>query len=171
MSLKLCTIGFAGKTAEEFFLLLESAGVRSVIDVRENRIGQLSGYAKFPDIAFFLERVAGIAYQHDALLAPTPEIRKRYRDTKDWAAYEKSFLELMGERGFPGTYCLNGGEAVAFLCSEPGAERCHRRLVVELLATQLRAKGTIVQIQHLALEKERPARKKRGCDHGGAHPD
>src|SRR5712691_12718499 len=53
MNSTLCTIGFAGKTAEEFFRLLQEAGVTKVIDVRENRGGQLSGFAKFPDVAFF----------------------------------------------------------------------------------------------------------------------
>ena len=60
----ICTIGFAGKTAEEFFRLLQRAGVKKVIDIRENRTGQLSGFAKYPDIVFFLEHVAGIAYAY-----------------------------------------------------------------------------------------------------------
>jgi len=160
---KLCTIGFAGKTAEEFFYLLKQGEVRTVIDVRENRIGQLSGYAKFPDIAFFLERVGAIAYRYEPALAPTPEIRKRYRGTKDWPGYEAGFLALMQERGFPGGYSLEGGGgAVAFLCSEPGPERCHRRLVAELLAERWRAQGEAVEVEHLVKpEVPRGATRKR----------
>lgn len=45
MQRKICTIGFAGKTAEEFFSLLSAAGVKLVVDIRENRVGQLAGYA------------------------------------------------------------------------------------------------------------------------------
>jgi len=168
---KLFTIGFAGKSAEQFFALLTRAGVRTVIDVRENRIGQLSGYAKFPDIAFFLERVAGIAYRYEPRLAPTPEIRKRYRETKDWPGYEKSFLELMRERGFPGECFLDGGDALAFLCSEPGAERCHRRLVAELLAGRWRELGEVATIEHLALEEPRVLGKKKRRANGGVNPD
>ncbi len=48
----LCTIGFTGKTAEEFFTLLTNAGVRQVIDIRQNRSGQLSAFAKHPDLAY-----------------------------------------------------------------------------------------------------------------------
>jgi len=171
MARKLCTIGFAGKTAEEFFRLLEGAGVRTVIDVRENRVGQLSGYAKFPDIAFFLERVAGIGYRHEPLLAPTPEIRKRYRETKDWAGYEQSFLELMRARGFPGNYSLDGEQPVAFLCSEPGAERCHRRLVAELLAARRREQGEVTEIEHLVAEKASGKGKRKRRGNGGADPE
>lgn len=158
----LCTIGFAGKTAEEFFRLLEEDRVRTLIDIRENRAGQLSGYAKFPDIEFFLERVGGIGYRYEPGLAPTPEIRKQYRETKDWPGYETAFLALMRERGFPASFPpVNGEGAVAFLCSEPGPERCHRRLVAELLAEHWRAQGEVAEIRHLVQPKPARGRAKR----------
>jgi hypothetical protein len=69
MQYLLCTIGFAGKTAQEFFALLEEAGVERLIDIRQNRGGQLSGYAKHPDLAYFLHKIAGIDYVHEPLLA------------------------------------------------------------------------------------------------------
>ena len=66
----LCTIGFTGKTAEEFFTLLSNAGVQQVVDIRQNRSGQLSGFSKHPDLCFFLKKIAGIEYLHEPLLAP-----------------------------------------------------------------------------------------------------
>ncbi|MGB6686117.1 MAG: hypothetical protein WBH24_20865, partial [Candidatus Acidiferrum sp.] len=62
MDIFLCTIGFTGKTAEEFFQLLEAARVEKVIDIRQHREGQLSGFAKHPDLGYFLEKVARIGY-------------------------------------------------------------------------------------------------------------
>ncbi len=157
----ICTIGFAGKTAEQFFSLLTQAGVRCVVDVRENRGGQLSGYAKYPDLAFFLERIAKIAYAHEPLLAPTPEMRKAYRKTKDWPQYESAFLALMRDRGFPGSVELPVSTGtLALLCSEPGPEKCHRRLVAELLAENLRKRGLEVQVRHLVTEKARLKKRK-----------
>lgn len=154
----ICTIGFAGKTAEEFFRLLQEAGVKKVIDIRENRGGQLSGFAKFPDLAFLLDRIAGIDYAYEPALAPSPEIRKAYRETKDWAAYESAFLQLMRERGVPEQIDGAGYEgAVALLCSEPEPEKCHRRLVADLLAAHWRKLGHTVEIIHMFLAK--PARK------------
>ena len=91
----LCTIGFTGKTAEQFFTLLTDAGVRQVIDIRQNRSGQLSGFSKHPDLSFFLKKIAGIEYLHDPLLAPPPELLKNYRRTKDWPSYETDFLAVM----------------------------------------------------------------------------
>ena len=161
MEIKLCTIGFAGKTAEEFFALLTSAGVRTVIDIRQNRIGQLSGFAKFPDIAFLLDRVAGIGYRHEETLAPTPEILKAYRASRDWPGYEAAFLGLMKERRVPEQIPVAGFAGVAaLLCSEPGPEKCHRRLVAELLADYWSEENHTVEIHHL--RNERPVRDKRG---------
>jgi len=162
MELTLCTIGFAGKTAEQFFSLLAEAGVRRVVDIRENRIGQLSGFAKHPDLAFFLERLASIEYVYEPRLAPIPELRKAYRATKDWPQYEAAFLALMRDRGFPGAVevPVEGG-TLALLCSEPGPEKCHRRLVAELLAKHLGDQGHAVHVRHLVTEKTAPKKKRK----------
>lgn len=162
MSITICTIGFAGKSAEQFFSLLTEAGVRRVVDIRENRSGQLSGYAKHPDLAFFLERIAGIEYVHEPRLAPAPKMRKTYRQGKDWGQYETAFLQLMRERGFPQSVELPVSDGIlALLCSEPGPEKCHRRLVAELLAENLRQQGLEVQVRHLVTEKVRPKKRRK----------
>jgi len=173
MQITICTIGFTGKTAEDFFRLIEQAGVRKLIDIRESRIGQLAGYAKHPDLEFFLQRIAGIGYAHAPELAPSREIRKAYQATKDWPAYEKSFLTLMRERGVPKSQPPEKfGKNFALLCSEPGPEKCHRRLVADLLAGHWSAMGHAVEIKHLVIDKSRKKsgrRKKRGAD--GTHPE
>jgi uncharacterized protein (DUF488 family) len=162
MHITLCTIGFAGKTAEEFFRLLTEAGVKKVIDVRENRGGQLSGYAKHPDLAFFLDRIGGIAYEHEPRLAPSHEIRKAYLATRDWLQYEPAFLALMRERDIPASLHAAAFEGtVALLCSEPGPEKCHRRLVADLCAAQWQAQGHTVEIRHLVSAPPPSARKRR----------
>jgi uncharacterized protein (DUF488 family) len=162
MEITICTIGFAGKTAEQFFTLLSQAGVKAVIDVRENRIGQLSGFAKYPDIEYLLDKISGVAYAHEPRLAPSVEIRKAYRETKDWSLYETSFLQLMRERGIPQNLePVDFSETFGLLCSEPGPEKCHRRLVADILAEHLRSKGHAVQVQHLETAKrEKPKRGK-----------
>lgn len=149
----LYTIGFAGKTAEEFFLLLERAGIQRVVDIRENRIGQLSGFAKYPDLAFFLQRLAQIKYQAEPLLAPSAEIRKSYRSSKNWDEYEAAFLALMKERGVPEILRVEDYEGrSALLCSEPTPEKCHRRLVADLLSTYWNTMGHELDVRHLVAE-------------------
>ncbi len=168
MNSTLCTVGFAGKTAEEFFRLLKDVGVTKLIDVRENRGGQLSGFAKFPDIAFFLGRLGGITYEHEPLFAPSPEIRDAYRASKDWSAYETAFFELMRQREIPARCEPSRFEGtIALLCSEPTAEKCHRRLLADLLAEKFNGAGHSVKVCHLSIEppspKLRKARKKKAA--------
>src|SRR3981189_2319327 len=98
MRRRLCTIGFTGKTAEEFFALLRNAGVHSVIDVRHNRTVQLSAFAKHPDLEVFLGQMGTLGYRREPLLAPTPELRKSYQEERDWPAYEGRFLRLLKQR-------------------------------------------------------------------------
>ena len=43
-----------------------------VYDVRLHNTSQLAGFAKADDLAYFLEKIGGIKYQHQPLLAPTP---------------------------------------------------------------------------------------------------
>lgn len=158
----LCTIGFAGKTAQEFFALLEAAGVEQLIDIRLNRGGQLSGYAKDPDLAYFLQKIARIAYVPEPLLAPTPELLKTYRKSRDWPAYETAFLTLMKDRGVPETVdTANWPFKVALLCSEAGPEKCHRRLVADLLAARWRSEGHDVEIRHLISPRAKPGKARR----------
>jgi hypothetical protein len=47
--MKLCTIGFTRKSAQEFFGLLRKAGVARVVDVRLNNVSQLAGFTKARD--------------------------------------------------------------------------------------------------------------------------
>jgi uncharacterized protein (DUF488 family) len=166
MEILLCTIGFAGKTAEEFFALLQGAGVEKVIDTRQNRGGQLSGFAKHPDLAYFLQKVARIAYTHEPQLAPAPDLLKTYRSNKDWSAYEAGFLKLMRDRRVPQSLDTSAWPSkVALLCSEPGPEKCHRRLVADLLAAHWRAQSHSVEIRHLIASRAKSSRSPRKKAH------
>jgi uncharacterized protein (DUF488 family) len=162
MDILLCTIGFAGKTAEEFFRLLEQAQVEKLIDIRLNRGGQLSGFAKHPDIEYFLQKVAGIGYSHEPQLAPTSELLDTYRQTKDWPAYENDFLALMHGRGVPQAFHAEAWPARAtLLCSESGPEKCHRRLVADLLSAHWGAQGHSVEIRHLIATRSKSSKTRR----------
>ena len=159
----LCTIGFTGKTAEDFFDLLRHAEVQSVIDVRQNRTGQLSAFAKYPDLEFFLRQIGNIGYRHEPLLAPSPELRKSYQEGKDWAAYEEGFLNLLKQRAVPQSLDTSSWPAnVALLCTEAGPEKCHRRLVAEVLAEHWGAAGDDVEVRHLVSSTRRGKREQSG---------
>ncbi len=134
--MKLFTIGFTQKTARQFFELLRENGIERVIDIRLHPDGQLAGFSKRDDLAYFLDVLNGCDYRHILGLAPSDEILKAYRSDHDWPKYAQAFEALMDERGIPETLDRNlfAAKTCCLLCSEPTAEKCHRRLVAERLA-------------------------------------
>ena len=143
----LFTIGFTQTTAEHFFDRLERAGVRRVLDVRLNNASQLAGFAKGRDLPFFLRRILGAGYSHETRLAPTKDILDGYKKgTIEWVEYERRFLELLARRAPENGLKLSDLDGTCLLCSEPTAERCHRRLVAEYLDGRL---GGSLAIVHL----------------------
>jgi uncharacterized protein (DUF488 family) len=145
--MEIFTTGFTQKTAATFFETLKKAGIRQLLDIRLNNSSQLAGFAKRPDLAYFLNEICAAAYLYEPLLAPTQEILDRYRkEKKGWPNFEKEMLVLLSERKIeekidPALF----EKPTVLLCSELTAEHCHRRLVAEYLQQHW---GNI-QITHL----------------------
>lgn len=145
-TLRLFTIGFTQKHAEQFFTTLTAAGVRRVVDVRLNNSSQLAGFTKRSDLPFFLERIGGIGYVHLPDLAPSQAIFDAIKKRGgDWAVYEREFLALLDERPVAETIAPAIADGDCLLCSEAAPEQCHRRLVAEYLRDR---RGNI-EILHL----------------------
>jgi uncharacterized protein (DUF488 family) len=134
--MKLYTIGFTGKPASRFFELLATNGVERVVDIRLRPGGQLSGFAKGGDLAWFLRRLNDCDYVHLPQLAPSEELLNDYRKDHDWQSYIPRFEALMDERDIPNALdrASFAAQASCLLCSEATPEQCHRRLVAERLA-------------------------------------
>jgi uncharacterized protein (DUF488 family) len=132
--MKIYTIGFTKKTAEDFFETLRVSGASRLVDVRLNNVSQLAGFAKKQDLAYFLGRICSMDYLHLPLLAPTQDILDEYKKLKgDWQVYERSFLNLMRERRIEQTVSQEALADACLLCSEDKPDQCHRRLVAEYL--------------------------------------
>jgi len=135
--MKIYTIGFTQKSAKDFFELLQSHRVHTLVDIRLNPGGQLAGFSKQGDLPYFLTKLAdNCQYVHELRLAPTKEILVNYRTDGDWARYVRRFEALMDERHIPGAIDRSMFEHhdCCLLCSEPTPEQCHRRLVAERMA-------------------------------------
>jgi uncharacterized protein YeaO (DUF488 family) len=121
--------------------------VETVIDTRRRPDSPLSGYARKRDLPFILAQSA-IGYEHKPELAPPDDLLDRYRQDKDWPAYVGEFEErVLNSRAAEATMreLLMRTKTLALLCSEPTAERCHRRLVAERMKTFAPA----LKIRHL----------------------
>ena len=130
----LFTIGFTKTTAEEFFAKLRDAGVKTVLDARIHRDGQLSGFAKLPDLRYFLTELARSGYEPLTSLAPTASLLKSYRDKElSWEQYAQAYRKLLEERQpdrqIDPALLAHG----CLLCSEKSPDKCHRRIAAEYL--------------------------------------
>jgi uncharacterized protein (DUF488 family) len=138
------TIGFTKTTAADFFERLLKADIKTVVDVRLHNTSQLAAFAKADDLAYFLDRIGGIQYVHQPLLAPTDPMLKSYKKEKqDWRLYEEQFLRLMSEREIEKRFTPEAFNGACLLCSEATPHHCHRRLVCEYLNERWCGKLTV----------------------------
>lgn len=132
--MKVFTVGFTKKSAEEFFVKLRNSGAKRVVDVRLNNVSQLAGFTKKTDLKFFLNEICRMDYQHILDLAPTHDLLSAYKKKNiQWIDYEQRFLELMRERKVEASVPKSAIDDSCLLCSEEMPDRCHRRLVAEYL--------------------------------------
>ena len=132
--MEIATIGFTNKSAEKFFSLLRQAQVRTLIDVRLNNISQLAGFAKKPDLRYFLSELLGAQYVELRELAPEKDMLKRYQAKElTWDSYAGGYIELLGKRRVENNLDIDLFDHGCLLCSEDKPHRCHRRLAAEYL--------------------------------------
>lgn len=139
--ISLYNIGFTQKTAEEFFEKLKAKRIDCLIDIRLNPNGQLSRFAFEKDLHYFLEKlVDGCKYVHRIDLAPKKELLKEVRDkdnpmSRNYKLFEIAFNKQLENYSNIRNFVNQFGkyERVVLLCSEPTIEKCHRRLVSDML--------------------------------------
>lgn len=132
--MKIYTIGFTKKTLEDFISRLKKSNIQRIVDIRLNNSSQLAGFAKSHDLEFILKQF-GIEYISVKNLAPDKALLDKYKKDKNWEEYAANFEVLMNRRNAKKT--LNDlqldKKTSCFLCSEDKPEKCHRRLVAEML--------------------------------------
>lgn len=146
----LFNIGFTQKTAEEFFEKLRINKIECLIDIRLNPNGQLSRFAFEKDLPYFLDKlVGGCKYAHRIDFAPKKELLMQVRDkanpmSKDYKLFEVAFNKQLKTESHINDFVTKFGKysRVVLLCSEPTTEKCHRRLVSDML---LRIFGTEIK--------------------------
>lgn len=139
--MNLYTIGFTQKNAETFFGLLDASHIQCLVDVRLNPNGQLSRFAFEKDLPFLLEHlVHGCQYSWRPDLAPTSDMLKEVRTkgtpmNADYEEFARVFKDHVRRSSNIGNFADAYGDFdnVCLLCSEPTTEKCHRRLVGEVL--------------------------------------
>jgi uncharacterized protein (DUF488 family) len=142
----LYTIGFTKKKAEKFFELIKKNNIKYLVDIRLNNVSQLAGFAKRDDLKYFLKQICNCEYRHMPEIAPTKEILDGYKKKQiSWDEYVVQYNTLIKKRIIESKLSLSELDGSCFLCSEPTADMCHRRLAAEYLKKQYKE----LKIKHL----------------------
>lgn len=144
--INLFNIGFTQKNAKDFFGIIKANKIDCLVDVRLNPNGQLSRFAFEKDLPFFLSELAnGCKYKHRIDLAPTKELLKEVRDkscpmSKDYKLFEVAYRKQLESKSNISNFVEEFGiyENVVLLCSEATNEKCHRRVLSDMLLEKYR---------------------------------
>ena len=128
--MKLYTIGYGGRSPDEFMELITCHGVRAVVDVRLRPDRSSMGtYVRAKDphkgIEGWLDR-AGVQYFSFI------ELGNLFLAFDDWQIRYRNLMERAGDllterlREVPPPFCL--------MCAEKSADRCHRAILASYLA-------------------------------------
>lgn len=125
----LYTLGYEGFDIGAFVARAKTAGVATIVDVRELPLSRKKGFSK----SSFREALAaaGIAYFHVPALGCPRDIRDRYKQDGDWAAYSKAFLAYIATQDatLRELVKLSKATAACLVCFEADYTMCHRTYV------------------------------------------
>ena len=148
------TIGYEGATLDTLTAALTSAGVKTLIDVRDRPYSRKPGFSK-PSLSTAMER-AGLRYVHLGALGTPPEGREAAH-----AGRRDVFHRIMKARldATEGQGSLAQAAALAksqgpicLLCLERDPAACHRSLIADRLMRRTR-----LPVRHLAIGKNHSA--------------
>ena len=132
---RLSTIGYEGKTLDEFLDALANAGVERVIDVRAVAASRRPGFSKIALSGALAER--GIDYLQLRALGTPKAGREAARSGNAElmrAIYAEHLETPEAELGLEQANAAAAERHSALLCYEADASGCHRALVAERLA-------------------------------------
>ena len=133
----LFTIGYEGKTANEFLGELEEAGVELLIDVRAIAASRRPGFSKNLLAASVRER--GVDYVHFRALG-TPaagrEAARKGHIAEMRRIYAGQLETPEAQLAFEQALAAASERRSALLCYEADAAGCHRRMLAERMAAR-----------------------------------
>jgi uncharacterized protein (DUF488 family) len=135
------TIGYTGRKFEELLAALIAAGVRTLVDIRQNAVSMYRPEMSKNNLSRSVE-AHGIRYVHLPELGVPRDIRAKAigAGTRDviWSWYDEHVVEPFVGRNLH--WFLNAVEhPVAMMCTEIDPSECHRhRLFVALEGNGLR---------------------------------
>ncbi len=140
---KTWTIGYEGRTIDQFLGILKESGIKQVIDVRERPFSRKNGFSK-GILSDGLWKVM-ILYHHIPELGTPQALRKSMKNGGSLERLLKGYARHLGENepAYELLSKLITARASVILCFEKDYTECHR----QVLAAKLEADG--FQVGHL----------------------
>lgn len=144
----LCTIGYEGRTLEDYLNRLIQDGVTLLCDVRRNPLSRKYGFSK-GTLSKVCEGV-DIRYAHLPELGIASEERRNLHTQADYdtlfSIYECESLPKQTEALEKIRRWMEAGERVALTCFERLPQQCHRHCVAEALERTARQRLTVAHL-------------------------
>lgn len=126
------SVGYQGRTIDDFVAALQQAGVQTVADVRLNAISRRAGFSKtrLRDAL----AAAGISYRHLRSLGNAKENRQPFWDGRveeGQRVFRQALKSPDAEASLAVLSELARDHVVAVLCFEKDVETCHRKVIID----------------------------------------
>lgn len=129
------SVGYEGRTIDDFVTELVRAGVKTVADVRLNAISRKAGFSK-TRLRQALA-AAGIDYRHMRGLGNAKENRRPFwegRVEEGRRVFRERLQSPEAESSLNELSALVRDQVVAVLCFETDVEKCHRKVIIDEVA-------------------------------------
>jgi len=131
------TIGYEGRSIDDFVNILIENGIEQLLDVREIPISRKAGFSK-NRLAELLKE-SGISYIHMKELGSPKEIRDNLHHTHDYEAFFKAYQYYIGTHF---SLVQTAWEHViskktCIMCFEKNPCECHRSVLAQYLKTSM----------------------------------
>ena len=125
----LFTLGYEGLTIEAFIARLQTAQVKTVVDVRELPLSRKKGFSKSAFCAALSTH--GMAYLHAPALGCPKPIRNQYKMDGNWQTYTREFLKYIQTQDASLRELVKNALATpaCLVCFEADHATCHRTYV------------------------------------------
>jgi len=142
----LLTIGYEGRTPDEFVAVLHRNGVTKVVDVRQLPLSRKRGFSKTALSGTLSAQ--GIDYVGMRELGTPAPVRRQYKHTGDFGLLANQYRAHLAsvDGSVEKLYSMAISERICLLCFERDPALCHRSLLAAVVAKR---NGRQFEVRHV----------------------
>lgn len=129
-------LGFANKSAQEFFECIKENKIDLVLDTRLKNQAPQDGFTRKRDLPYFLQNLCGSNYEHDLILSPTEDQNEIFQSSDvPKPEYFSAYRRMLEMRQAIGVFFSRYGkyERVCILFSKTNYAESYVSVLLEML--------------------------------------